>query len=146
MMSGSKRSASNSSSGSHVHRPCCDCPVVDGPRRFAGEEGSRCFFGRHPRVRDLAVHRVEPLSLASEHLFDPDGQVVDLVTDKGKFIARGFYNSHSRIRVRLYTWSEDERWTRRSFGGESRWPSSCGSRSATTGRRNAGEIGHPARL
>ncbi|MDX1945897.1 MAG: class I SAM-dependent rRNA methyltransferase [Pirellulaceae bacterium] len=66
------------------------------------------FFGRHPWVRDSAVHRIEPLTIASEHLFDPDGQVVDLVTDKCKFIARGFYNSKSRIRVRLYTWSQDE--------------------------------------
>ena len=46
--------------------------------------------------------------MAGEHLFDPDGQAVDLVTDKCKFIARGFYNSKSRIRVRLYTWSQEE--------------------------------------
>src|SRR5205085_3145631 len=66
------------------------------------------LFGRHPWVRDSAVHRVEPLSIASEHFLDLDGEAVDLVTDKGKFIARGFYNSNSRIRVRLYTWSADE--------------------------------------
>ncbi len=33
-----------------------------------------------------------------------DGDVVDLVNDAGKFVARGIYNSQSRIRVRLYTW------------------------------------------
>jgi 23S rRNA (cytosine1962-C5)-methyltransferase len=66
------------------------------------------FYGRHPWVLDSAVDRVEPTSIGSEHLFDADGQSVDLVTDKGKFIARGFYNSKSRIRVRLFTWNQDE--------------------------------------
>lgn len=63
------------------------------------------FYGRHPWVRDSAVDRIEPLSIASEHFLDLDGQVVDLVSDKGKFIARGYYNGKSRIRVRLYSWS-----------------------------------------
>jgi 23S rRNA (cytosine1962-C5)-methyltransferase len=63
------------------------------------------FYGRHPWVRDSAVDRVEPLSIAAEHFLDLDGQVVDLVNEKGKFIARGFYNGQSRIRVRLYSWS-----------------------------------------
>jgi 23S rRNA (cytosine1962-C5)-methyltransferase len=63
------------------------------------------FYGRHPWVRDSAVDRVEPLSIAGEHFLDLDGQTVDLVSDKGKFIARGFYNGKSRIRVRLHSWS-----------------------------------------
>jgi 23S rRNA (cytosine1962-C5)-methyltransferase len=54
-------------------------------------------------VLDSAVARVEPAP--SDAL---DGAVVDLVSDKGKFIARGFYNGKSRIRVRLATWSPDE--------------------------------------
>jgi 23S rRNA (cytosine1962-C5)-methyltransferase len=36
-----------------------------------------------------------------------DGDVVDLLNDKRKFIARGIFNSQSRIRVRLYTWNID---------------------------------------
>jgi len=63
------------------------------------------FYGRHPWVRESAVERVEPTTIGSEHFLDLDGQIVDLVTDKGKFIARGIYNSQSRIRVRLYSWS-----------------------------------------
>ena len=63
------------------------------------------FYGRHPWVRDSAVERVEPTSIAGEHFLDLDGQIVDLVSDRGKFIARGLYNSQSRIRVRLYSWS-----------------------------------------
>jgi len=66
------------------------------------------FYGRHPWVLESAVHRVEPTSIAGEHFLDLDGQVVDLINDKGRFIARGFYNSASRIRVRLFSWDESE--------------------------------------
>ncbi len=58
---------------------------------------ARPFYGRHPWVLETAVHRVEGTPA--------DGDVVDLVADNGKFVARGIYNSASRIRVRLYTWS-----------------------------------------
>jgi len=61
---------------------------------------ARPFHGRHPWVLDSAVDRVEG---------DPaDGDVVDLHDNKGKFIARGIFNSRSRIRVRLYTWNASE--------------------------------------
>jgi 23S rRNA (cytosine1962-C5)-methyltransferase len=66
------------------------------------------FYGRHPWVLASAVDRVEPTSLASEHFLDLDGQVVDLINDKGRFVARGLYNGQSRIRVRLFTWQESE--------------------------------------
>jgi 23S rRNA (cytosine1962-C5)-methyltransferase len=66
------------------------------------------FYGRHPWVLVGAVDRVEPMTLAGEHLAEVDGQVVDLYNEKHKFIARGLYNSHSRIRVRLFTWQESE--------------------------------------
>ena len=66
------------------------------------------FYGRHPWVLSSAVERVEPTSIESEHLLDLDGQVVDLWNEKNKFIARGLYNGHSRIRVRLYTWNAQE--------------------------------------
>ncbi|MDZ4821758.1 MAG: class I SAM-dependent rRNA methyltransferase [Planctomycetota bacterium] len=61
---------------------------------------ARPFFGRHPWVLDSAIDRIVG-EVAN-------GQIVDLLTEKGKFIARGIYNSHSRIRVRLYTWSPSE--------------------------------------
>lgn len=58
------------------------------------------FYGRHPWVLDTAIDRVEG---------DPaDGQPVDLVSHKSRFIARGLWNSRSRIRVRLYTWQKDQ--------------------------------------
>jgi 23S rRNA (cytosine1962-C5)-methyltransferase len=66
------------------------------------------FYGRHPWVLASAVDRVEPTSIESEHLLDLDGQAVELVNDKRKFIAHGIFNSQSRIRVRLYSWSAEQ--------------------------------------
>ncbi len=68
------------------------------------------FYARHPWVLDSAVDRVEGSPA--------DGDVVDLLCDKGKFIARGVFNRQSRIRVRLYTWDvneplDDHFWRRR---------------------------------
>ena len=55
------------------------------------------FLGRHPWVFASAVDRVEG---------EPrDGDVVDLLSDKERFIARGVLNSRSKLRVRLYCWS-----------------------------------------
>ncbi len=71
---------------------------------------ARPFYSRHPWVLDSAIDRV---------VGDPaDGDVVDLLCDKEKFIARGIYNSQSRIQVRLYTWNtaeqlDDAFWRRR---------------------------------
>jgi 23S rRNA (cytosine1962-C5)-methyltransferase len=70
----------------------------------------RPFFGRHPWVLDTAIARTEG-SVG-------DGDVVDLISDKGRFVARGLFNSKSRIRVRLYSWSaaeplDDAFWRRR---------------------------------
>ncbi len=68
--------------------------VVLKPRKAAP------FYGRHPWVLDSAIERVEG---------EPtDGDVVDLVSDKGKWVARGVFNSKSRIRVRLYSWDAAE--------------------------------------
>jgi 23S rRNA (cytosine1962-C5)-methyltransferase len=70
----------------------------------------RPFFGRHPWVLDSAIARVDGQPA--------DGDVVDLISDKGRFVARGLFNAKSRIRVRLYSWSaaeplDDAFWRRR---------------------------------
>lgn len=57
---------------------------------------ARPFYGRHPWVLDTAIARIEGSVT--------DGDVIDLVSDTGKFVARGIYNGHSRIRIRLYSW------------------------------------------
>ncbi|NLY01059.1 MAG: class I SAM-dependent rRNA methyltransferase [Rhodopirellula sp.] len=58
------------------------------------------FFGRHPWVLDTAIARVTG--------GPADGAEVNLLSDKGQWIARGLFNSRSRIRVRLLTWAADE--------------------------------------
>ena len=55
---------------------------------------ARPFFGRHPWVLDTAVLRVDGTPA--------DGDVVDLATHDGTFVARGLWNSSSKLRVRLY--------------------------------------------
>ena len=71
---------------------------------------ARPFYGRHPWVLDTAIDHV---SAGVQ-----DGDVVDLVADNGKFVARGIYNHRSKIRVRLYTWNvvqplDESNWRRR---------------------------------
>jgi 23S rRNA (cytosine1962-C5)-methyltransferase len=55
---------------------------------------ARPFFGRHPWVLDTAVLRVDGAPA--------DGDVVDLATHDGTFVARGLWNAASKLRVRLY--------------------------------------------
>jgi 23S rRNA (cytosine1962-C5)-methyltransferase len=56
------------------------------------------FFGRHPWVFAGAIDRIEG---------EPaDGDEVDLVSTAGNFVARGLFNSQSKIQVRLYSWDE----------------------------------------
>jgi 23S rRNA (cytosine1962-C5)-methyltransferase len=68
--------------------------VVLRPRR------ARPFYGRHPWVYAGAIAAIqgEPA----------DGAEVDLYADSGQFVARGLYNSQSKIRVRLYSWSAEQ--------------------------------------
>jgi 23S rRNA (cytosine1962-C5)-methyltransferase len=62
------------------------------------KDRERPFLERHPWVFSGAVARVEG---------DPaDGDVVELVTAGGSFVAHGLFNSRSQIRVRLYRWEE----------------------------------------
>lgn len=60
---------------------------------------ARPFYGRHPWVFAGAIDSVqgEPA----------DGDEVELFSHAGHFIARGFYNSKSKIRVRLHSWDVD---------------------------------------
>jgi 23S rRNA (cytosine1962-C5)-methyltransferase len=72
---------------------------MTGPRVVLKSRRARPFFARHPWVYAGAIERVEG---------EPaDGAVVDLVSSADNFIARGLFNSRSKIRVRLYSWSPD---------------------------------------
>jgi len=66
--------------------------VVLKPRR------ARPFFARHPWVFDSSIEHVSGDPAA--------GDLVDVSSHEGKFIARGLYNPTSSIRVRLYRWDD----------------------------------------
>ncbi len=70
---------------------------------------ARPFFGRHPWVLDSAVLRVEGSPR--------DGDVVDLATHDGTFVARGLWNAASKLRVRLYAFDPATRLDAALFRG-----------------------------
>src|SRR2546429_457101 len=72
---------------------------MSNPRVVLKAKRARPFFGMHPWVYAGAI---EPIDGEPR-----DGDVVDLVSTTGNFIACGLYNSQSKIRVRLYTWSPE---------------------------------------
>jgi len=66
------------------------------PRVVIRRRSSRPFFARHPWVFVTSIDRVEG---------DPSpGAEVEVVSHEGQSIARGLFNPHSAIRVRLYRW------------------------------------------
>lgn len=68
------------------------------PRVILKPRRARPFFARHPWVLSNSIDRVEG---------DPaPGAEVEVVTHDRKPIARGLYNPHSKIRVRLYRWDD----------------------------------------
>lgn len=69
------------------------------PRVILRPKRAAPFFGRHPWVYPGAIERIEGAPT--------DGAVVDLVSSAGNFVARGLFNSQSKIRVRLFTWDAD---------------------------------------
>src|SRR5438128_1382168 len=72
---------------------------MTGARVVLRARRARPFYGRHPWVYAGAIDSVEG---------EPaDGDVVDLLSHAGNFVARGLYNGKSKIRVRLYSWSAD---------------------------------------
>jgi 23S rRNA (cytosine1962-C5)-methyltransferase len=75
--------------------------IVLKPRR------AQPFFGRHPWVYAGGIADVEGQP--------QDGDEVDLVSSAGNFIARGLFNSRSKIRVRLYSWEPDRPLDERFF-------------------------------
>ncbi|MBX9680452.1 MAG: class I SAM-dependent rRNA methyltransferase [Gemmataceae bacterium] len=70
------------------------------PRVILKPKRARPFYGMHPWVFPGAIERTEG---------EPaDGGEVDLVSHTAQFVARGLYNSNSKLRVRLYSWKENE--------------------------------------
>jgi len=69
------------------------------PRVILQPKRAQPFLGRHPWVYAGAIATVEGNPT--------DGAEVELVGHAGTYIARGLYNSQSKIRVRLYSWKPD---------------------------------------
>ncbi len=64
---------------------------------------------KHPWIFSGAIERIDPAC--------QDGDIVEVITPQGEFLARGYLNRRSQIAVRLLTWQEaetidDEFWTR----------------------------------
>lgn len=75
-------------------------PTTDVKSVYLLPKRAKPFFARHPWVYPGAIAKVEG---------EPaDGDVVDLASHAGNFVARGLYNSRSKLRVRLYSWSAEE--------------------------------------
>ncbi len=68
---------------------------------------ARPFYGRHPWVYPGAIESVEGNPA--------DGDEVDLCSHTGNFVARGLYNSQSKLRLRLYSWSAETHLDRAFF-------------------------------
>jgi 23S rRNA (cytosine1962-C5)-methyltransferase len=72
---------------------------MSAPRVVLQPRRARPFFGRHPWVYAGAIAAVSGNPA--------DGDEVDVHSHAGHFVARGLYNSRSKIRVRLYSWSPE---------------------------------------
>jgi 23S rRNA (cytosine1962-C5)-methyltransferase len=71
---------------------------VTAPKVILKPKRAQPFFGRHPWVFAGAIERIDGAPA--------DGDEVDLVSTAGNFVARGLFNSQSKINVRLYSWQE----------------------------------------
>src|SRR5579875_1288410 len=86
------------------------------PRVVIRRRSARPFFARHPWVFVTSIERVEG---------DPaPGDEVEVASFEGQTIARGLFNPHSAIRVRLYRWDGgpiDDEFLGQSIRRAARW-------------------------
>ena len=66
------------------------------PKVILKPKRAQPFFGRHPWVFAGAIEKIEGSPA--------DGDEVDLYSSGNNFVARGLFNSQSKINVRLYSW------------------------------------------
>lgn len=69
-------------------------------RLFLAKGREKSLLRRHPWVFSGAVTRVEGKALS--------GDTIDIVDSQGKWLARGAYSPNSQIRVRVWTFRQDE--------------------------------------
>jgi 23S rRNA (cytosine1962-C5)-methyltransferase len=68
------------------------------PKVFLKQGKERPLLARHPWIFSGAIDRVEETR---------DGETVDIIDHGGRWLARGYYNSHSQIAVRVWTWDDE---------------------------------------
>ena len=74
-------------------------------------KGEAALVGGHPWVYEGEVTGLSgPVS---------DGQLVDVISRRGSWLGCGFFNSRSRIRVRVLSRNPNDRFDRPSGGGAS---------------------------
>ena len=74
---------------------------LEGSRVILSPGKSRLFYNRHPWVF--------PGAIASIVGSPADGSVVALLSHTNKFVGWGIFNSKSKVRVRVYSWNQQEK-------------------------------------
>src|SRR3954468_5949794 len=82
------------------------------PKVILKPKRAQPFFARHPWVFAGAINRVGGSPA--------DGDEVEVVSSADNFVARGLFNSQSKINVRLYSWEPDVSLDRDFFRGRLR--------------------------
>ena len=79
------------------------------PRAIITPKGEKAAQNGHPWVYEAEVERLE--SPEGEPLSSPpeNGDLIDVLTEKGRYVGTGFYNHHSKIRVRIISRSANDR-------------------------------------
>jgi len=70
------------------------------PKVLLKPKRAQPFYARHPWVYVGAIERIDGSPA--------DGDEVELLSSTGNFIARGLFNSQSKIQVRLFSWDADQ--------------------------------------
>ena len=78
----------------------------DFPKATVTEKCRRRTADGHPWIYDNEIVSAESIA---------DGKIADVVSEKGKFIGTGFYNSNSKIRIRLISRNANDRFDESFF-------------------------------
>ena len=74
------------------------------PRITVTKKAEDSLRAGHPWVYDAELTEGLP-----EEETAYDGELVDVVSGKGRYLGTGFYNSHSKIRIRLISTNANDR-------------------------------------
>ena len=86
----------------------------DFPKTVITKKGTRWVEDGHPWVYEGEVLETVPASI-------PDGALSDVVTEGGKYLGTGFFNSASKIRVRLLSRNANDRFDEAFFSRRVRY-------------------------